>query len=643
MPIATLARAELAYGHVPLLDRVDFVIEAGERLALIGRNGAGKSSLLAVIAGSRQLDDGNLRITPGARIAMVEQEPRFAADATVLEAVAAALGPEGALVQEYEEAAKRLVDSDGAAAERLAEIEARIEKAGAWDTRRRLLAAIERLGLDPKRQVANCSGGEQKRVALARALAAEPDLLLLDEPTNHLDIDGIAWLEAWALGYRGALLMVTHDRVFLDRVATRIVELDRGRLLSFPGSYAAYQERKAAQLDVEHVINAKFDRFLAQEEVWIRKGIEARRTRNEGRVRRLEALRRERARRQERQGQVGMAIDDTQRSGQLVAEFTTVAKAFAGRPIVRDLNLTLMRGDKLAIIGPNGAGKSTLIRLMLGELDPDGGRVRRGTRLEVAYFDQFRAALDDEATLVDAISPGSESVDTAAGRRHVIGYLGDFLFPPERALAKVGALSGGERNRLLLARLFARPANLLVLDEPTNDLDIDTLELLESLLQQFNGTVVLVSHDRRFIDNVATQVLVAEGGGQWTENPGGHADWEAVLARRALARTELGDAAVDTQRASPRDVRRSRDDTARKLSFREVRELEELPGRISAIEAEQAHLNARLADPDIYTRAPAEVGPARERIEAIEGELMALLERWEALEQRREAVATKTL
>ncbi|MBL8379789.1 MAG: ATP-binding cassette domain-containing protein [Burkholderiales bacterium] len=642
MPIATLVRAELAYGHVPLLDRVDFAVEAGERIALIGRNGAGKSSLLAVLAGARLLDDGAVRITPGARVGVVEQEPRFAAHATVLDAVAASLGQEGALLQEYEEAARRLDDTDGAAV-RLAELETRIEKAGAWDARRRLMAVIERLGLDPARLVAQCSGGEQKRVALARALACEPDLLLLDEPTNHLDIDGIGWLEEWALGYRGALLMVTHDRAFLDRVATRIAELDRGRLLSFPGSYAAYQERKAAQIDVERVVNAKFDRFLAQEEVWIRKGIEARRTRNEGRVRRLEALRRERARRQERQGRVAMAIDDSQRSGQLVAEFTAVSKAFAGPPIVQDLDLTLMRGDKLAIIGPNGAGKSTLIRLMLGELAPDSGSVRRGTRQEVAYFDQFRTALDDEATLVDAISPGSESVETAAGRRHVIGYLGDFLFPPERALAKVGALSGGERNRLLLARLFARPANLLVLDEPTNDLDIDTLELLESLLQQFNGTVVLVSHDRRFIDNVATQVLVAEGGGRWTENPGGHADWEAVLKRRASARAEHSGAAADAPRASPRDARRGRDAAPRKLSFREARELEELPGRISAIEAEQAGLNARLADPDIYTRAPNEVGPARERIEAIEGELMALLERWEALEQRREAVATKTL
>ena len=535
MPLATLERAELAFGHFPLLDRADFSIDAGERVALIGRNGAGKSSLLAVLAGNRPLDAGTRWLKPGLKLAVVDQEPLLGPDKTVFEAVAGGLDKQYELITRYHHVLAHAAD-DPAALSELPELEARMAETGAWDAERRVDMAIERLGLPAERLIAECSGGMKKRVALARALVAEPELLLLDEPTNHLDIEGIAWLEELVRGFRGAVLLITHDRMFLDRVASRVVELDRGRLLSYPGNFAAYQERKAAQLEVERVINAKFDKFLKAEEVWIRKGIEARRTRNEGRVRRLEQLRRDRSERRERQGAVNLAVDDSSRSGRLVAEFTSVSKGFAGRLVVRDLNLRILRGDKIGIVGANGAGKSTLIRLMLGDIEPDSGDVRRGTKLEIAYFDQFRAALDENATLVDTISPGSEWVETsAAGRKHVMTYLADFLFPPERANAKVSALSGGERNRLLLARLFARPANMLVLDEPTNDLDIDTLELLESMLQDYAGTVVLVSHDRTFLDNGSRRCWWRRGTGAGPKipvvTPNGRRCWHAGRRR----------------------------------------------------------------------------------------------------------------
>ena len=632
MPLATLERAELAFGHFPLLDCTDFSIDVGERVALIGRNGAGKSSLLGVLAGNRPLDAGTRWLKPGLKLAVVDQEPVLGPDKTVFEAVAGGLTEQYELITRYHHLLTHSSDDTEALSE-LPELEARMAETGAWDAERRVEMAIKRLGLPADRLIAECSGGMKKRVALARALVAEPELLLLDEPTNHLDIEGIAWLEELVKGFRGAVLLITHDRMFLDRVASRVVELDRGRLLSYPGNFAAYQERKAAQLEVERVINAKFDKFLKQEEVWIRKGIEARRTRNEGRVRRLEQLRRDRSERRDRQGAVNLAVDDSNRSGKLVAEFTDVSKGFAGNTVVRDLKLRILRGDKIGIVGANGAGKSTLIRLMLGDIEPDGGEVRRGTKLDIAYFDQFRVALDENATLVDTISPGSEWVETSgAGRKHVMTYLADFLFPPERANAKVAALSGGERNRLLLARLFARPANMLVLDEPTNDLDIDTLELLESMLQDYAGTVVLVSHDRTFLDNVVTQVLVSEGEGRWTENPGGYTEWQAVLARRAAAAVKPMEAAAN----APASARPAETVAKRpKLSFKEARELEALPATIKALEAEQETLNQRLANPDTYVKAPQEVAPAKARIEVIEVELMAALERWETLEKKR--------
>ena len=633
MPLVTLDNASLAYGHVPLLDRAQFAVDPGERVALIGRNGAGKSSLIQVISGLRILDDGTLWKKPGLKFAVVDQEPELAPNDTAYEAVAQGLAEQYALLDEYD----RLIASgaeDAATMDRLNDVQHQLTESGGWEIKRHVDMALKRLGLAPDVLVSSCSGGMKKRIALARALVSDPEVLVLDEPTNHLDIEAIAWLENLLLEFRGAVLFVTHDRAFLDRVATRVVELDRGRLLSFPGNYAAYQTRKAEQIEVEKVVNAKFDKFLAQEEVWIRKGVQARRTRNEGRVLRLESLRRERNARRERQGRVTIAVDDGLRSGKLVTEFEHVTKAFGGQTVVRDLSMRILRGDKIGIIGPNGAGKSTLIKMMLGELEPDSGSIKQGTKLEIAYFDQFRVALNDEATLADTISPGSEWVEVNGARKHIMTYLSDFLFPPERANAKVSALSGGERNRLLLARLFARPANILVLDEPTNDLDIDTLELLETLLQDYAGTVILVSHDRAFLDNVVTQVLAYDGDGRWVENPGGHSEWQAYLARRAEGR--VAERVGETAKAPAADVAAAPAEKRKgKMSFKDARELESLPGKIAALESEQATLSARLANPGTYNEAGVNINALNARVTEIEGELLVALERWEELEKKR--------
>ena len=651
MPLIVLEKAELAFGHVPLLDRADLSIEAGERIALIGRNGAGKSSLLRILNGTGMLDDGRVIKETGLRLALVDQEPRFIENDSAYAAVASGLGEEHALLDEYEVLLMQETHDDASFA-RMAELEPLLAESGAWDLKRRIDMALEKLHIDPKALVGAASGGMKKRIALARALVGEPQLLILDEPTNHLDIESIAWLEDLLVAHKGAVLFVTHDRAFLDRVATRVVELDRGRLLSYPGNFSAYQTRKAGQLEVERVVNAKFDKFLKEEEVWIRKGIQARRTRNEGRVLRLEALRRERAARSERSGRVNLAVDDSSRSGKVVAELTDVAKSFGARVIVKELTLRILRGDKIGLVGPNGAGKSTLIKLILGDLEPDAGEIKRGTKLEVAYFDQFRTKLDDEATLADTISPGSDWVEIGERKTHVMTYLSDFLFPPERAKAKVSSLSGGERNRLLLARLFARPANLLVLDEPTNDLDIDTLELLETLLQDYTGTVILVSHDRAFLDNVVTQVLVhtpdAANPGSWTENPGGYSEWQAVLKRRfAQGRRPESVVAQGVQkngspnRPAPTVSGHVVNEKRVKLNYKEGRELDALPGRIAALETEQKMLEQKLADPATYdaTAAGAAGGAGiaalRARFEIIETELMQALERWDVLENKR--------
>ncbi len=635
MPVLSLENACLAFGHVALLDHAALQVDAGERIGLIGRNGSGKSSLLKALAGLGSLDDGTIWRQPELSIAYVAQEPEFGGHETVFEAVASGLGGIARLLAEYHEATLKVGAGGTAALEHLQHLQTQLEARDGWRLNSRVEQAISRLALDGEARVDALSGGGRKRVALARALVGEPQLLLLDEPTNHLDVDGILWLEELLRSYAGAIIVITHDRVFLDGVATRIVELDRGRLVSFPGRFAAYQERKEFMLNEEALANARADKLLAQEEVWIRKGVEARRTRSVGRVARLERLRRERAARREQQGQVDFRRVRGEASGKLVAELELVAKRFAAstgdKTVVRDFSCRILRGDKIGLIGPNGSGKTTLLRLILGELAPDAGSVRLGSRIEVAYFDQFRSQLDPEAALVDVISPGSDYVEIGGTKKHVIGYLEDFLFAPQRARSPVKSLSGGERNRLLLARLFARPANVLVLDEPTNDLDIETLELLEALLQDYDGTVFLVSHDRAFLDNVVTQTIASEGEGRWKEYVGGYSDWLRQRPAPAAPKTDVPAARADAaSSAKPAATAPER----RKLSYKEQRELEALPDRIAALEGEQGVLQARLADPAFYREPTEAQRQAQARLAELDSEIDAMLERWAELEAR---------
>ncbi|NSL57069.1 ATP-binding cassette domain-containing protein [Uliginosibacterium aquaticum] len=633
MPLLTLENACLAFGDVALLDHSELVLEPGEKVALIGRNGAGKSSLLRALAGQAKLDDGTVWRQPGLKVAYVAQEPDFALDRTVFATIADGVGEAARLIADYHAAAHALAQGEEAALGRMAELQHQLEAGGGWSLHHKVEQVIDRLRLDGDVQVASLSGGGIKRVALARALAGEPDLLLLDEPTNHLDVEAIGWLEELIRAFRGGVVVITHDRAFMDNVATRIIELDRGRLGSFPGSFSEYQRRKAEMLEMEAKSAAEFDKFLAQEEVWIRKGVEARRTRNEGRVRRLEGLRSERAERRDRIGNVNLQLDRGEKSGQLIAELTDVSKAFGTKTVIQNFSARIMRGDRIGLLGPNGAGKTTLLKLILGDLEADTGSIRRGTKQQIAYFDQFREALDPEAPLTEVISPGSDYVEIGKTRKHVIGYLEDFLFSPQRARSPVKSLSGGERNRLLLARLFARPANILVLDEPTNDLDVETLELLEDLLQSYDGTVFLVSHDRTFLDNVVTQTLAAEGNGKWREYAGGYYDWLRVkTAERETA--EKNDAGKTSTAKPVESERKATTNRSVKLSFNEKRELEALPGRISSLEAEQAELQQQLADPDIYRTRGADVPAMNARLAEIDEALLELLERWEALEAK---------
>ncbi len=632
MALLSLSNAHLAYGHLPLLDGADLSLEAGERLALIGRNGAGKSSLLKVLAGLERLDDGLLQQQGGLRRVYVAQEPLFEADATVFDAVADGVAEARALRARYEAHAP---DDD------LDALQTRLEALDGWTWEQRVETALQRLQLDADMAVTSLSGGMKKRVALARALVAAPDVLLLDEPTNHLDIDAIEWLQDLLNDWRGALVFVSHDRAFIDAVATRIVELDRGGLRSYPGSFAAYEATKARELEDESLASARADKLLAQEEVWIRKGVEARRTRSVGRVARLQDLRAQRRARREQLGQVTLSLDAGLPTGKIVAELTDVTMRFGDKLLIDGFSATILRGDKVGLIGPNGVGKTTLLKLILGELEPSAGRVRRGTNLRVAYFDQMRAALDLDATLVDTISPGSEWIELGQEpktvRKHVMSYLTDFLFSPERAHSPVRTLSGGERNRLLLARLFALPANVLVLDEPTNDLDIDTLDLLEELLQDYAATVFLVSHDRRFLDDVVTSTIAWEGDpvfggrpGLWREYEGGYSDWKQQRERgRVVVATSPAPGAAPSAAPSAAAAR-----PRAKLSYKEQRELDELPARIEALEAEQARIAQTLAGSAIYIDEPQRVGLLNARHAEIEAELMAALERWELLGAR---------
>jgi ATP-binding cassette subfamily F protein uup len=654
MAVISLSNAQLAFGHVALLDHAEFSLESGERIGLIGRNGTGKSSLLRVIAGQAKLDDGLLVLQQGLRITYVEQEPQFDDESLIFDAVAGGIAHIREALTTYYQLSEQLGSADDTALmERLHELQVELDVADGWNLNNRIETTLQRLQLDGQRQISTLSGGMKKRVALARALVAAPDVLLLDEPTNHLDFSSIQWLEELLREFRGSLLFITHDRSFLDKVATRIVELDRGRLQSYDGNFSAYQRRKADQLVIEDIEHAKFDKFLAQEEVWIRKGVEARRTRNEGRVRRLESLRLERSRRRDQQGQVKLALSAGEQSGKLVAELIDVRKAYGDRVIVNDFSATILRGDKVGLIGLNGAGKTTLLRLILGEQQPDSGTIRQGSRLQIAYFDQMREQLNEEASLAETISPGSDWVEVNGNRKHVMTYLGDFLFAPERARSPVKSLSGGERNRLLLARLFAKPANVLVLDEPTNDLDIDTLELLEQLLEEYAGTVFLVSHDRVFLDNVVTQVFVAEGEGRWREYVGGYSDWERVRApiepveskkptqksTASPSAVSSGDSAATTSSATTATATTSSAAVAKpkKLSFKEQRELEQLPKLIADLEAEQTSISARLADPSLYRQSPSEAQQLNQRYAEIDTLLAQSLERWEEIESRVQA------
>ena len=634
MPYITLEKAALAYGHVPLLDHVNFQLDEGERVGMIGRNGGGKSSMLKVLAGQAALDDGIVWSAPGVRICYVSQEPELNVEATVFDEVARGLGELQQIITDYHHLSHQLAEPDAdyeSLLEAMQPLQTKLEAQNGWAVQARIETAIQRLELNADSRVGDLSGGVRKRVALAQALVAEPDVLILDEPTNHLDFSSIEWLEGLLNNFRGSVLFVTHDRRFLDNVTTRIVELDRGNLSSFPGNFAAYLRFKELMLQDEAVLNAKFDKVLAQEEVWIRQGIKARGVRNEGRVRRLEQLRRERSARRERVGKVDMNLEVGDRSGKLVAELSHISKSFGDRQVIKDFSCRIQRGDKIGLLGPNGSGKSTLLKIILGELAPDNGKVHMGTKLAVAYFDQLRAQLNEDATLADTISQGADFIEIGGVRKHIISYLGDFLFAPERARSPVKSLSGGERNRLLLARLFSRPANVLVLDEPTNDLDIETMELLEDLLAEYDGTLFLVSHDRAFLDNVVTQVIAFEGDGQLMEYVGGYEDWVRVKKQQALNRASVS-ATVPVKTLPQVEAIKSKPVT--KLSFKEARELEQIPERIASLEQEQEELAATLGAGNLYRDNPTHAKQLQERTVILEDELLQLMARWEELESR---------
>jgi ATP-binding cassette subfamily F protein uup len=640
MSLITLQNACLAFGHVSLLDHADFFLQPNERVALIGRNGAGKSSLLKVLAQQITLDDGALVRQQNLTWVYVPQEPDLSMYATVFEAVAAGLGEIWHTLQRWQTIQTHLEQGDDSAAllDEMAELQSVMEQHDGWQLQYRIDTVIQQLSLSADAALSGLSGGTLKRVALAQALVQSPDVLLLDEPTNHLDITSIRWLEDLLMRYSGALVFITHDRTFLDALATRVVELDRGNLRTYPGNFSAYQQIKADQLAIEAVENAKFDKLLAQEEIWIRQGVEARRTRSVSRIQRLEDMRQDRQQRRQQQGRVQLSVDEGQTSGKIVAQLEHVDLAFGDKVIVKQLTTTILRGDKLALIGGNGVGKTTLLRLLLGQLNADSGKVQLGTNLEIAYFDQMRDQLRPDDSLLDTISPGSEWIEINGQRKHVMSYLGDFLFAPERARSPVKSLSGGERNRLFLARLFARPANLLVLDEPTNDLDIDSLELLEELLQNYAGTVIIISHDRTFLDNVATSSLLAIGDGAWEEHAGGYTD--ALQARERMAKIpatppKTNASATTSDKAVPHVTPTTTSPASpisRKLSYKEKQRLAELPQCIHDLETEQTAIQHELASDSIYRDQPKRVAQLSERLEVIETELLELLSEWDKLE-----------
>jgi ATP-binding cassette subfamily F protein uup len=626
MALVSLQNIKVSFGGPLLLEGVDLSIDRGERVCLVGRNGTGKSTIMRLITGDVKPDGGAIVFQQGVRIALLTQEVPRHLSGTIFDVVSGAFGEQGKLLTAYHHVSARLAhDHSEKLMAELEDVQHKFESAGGWQMQQRVEEILTRLQLPEDAEFSELSGGLKRRVLLARALAGAPDLLLLDEPTNHLDIDSIAWLEEFLFSFGGTLLFVTHDRALLQKLATRIVDLDRGRLTSWPGSYQAYLELKQAALDAEAVENAKFDKKLAAEEVWIRQGVKARRTRNEGRVRALKELRRIRSERREVTGAARMQMQEAERTGKLVIEAIGVGHGYGGPQVVRDLSTTIIRGDKIGIIGPNGSGKTTLLKILLGELKPQQGTVRHGTNLEIAYLDQHRAQLEDEKTVQDNVANDSDYVTIHGNRRHVIGYLQDFLFTPERARSPVKVLSGGERNRLLLARLFAKPSNVLVLDEPTNDLDIETLDLLEELLLEYAGTVLLVSHDRAFLNNVVTSSLVFEGGGSVNEYVGGYDDWVRQIRNKREASVAM---TREKKPAAPLPQK----EKPRKLTFREQKELDGLPQRIEELDAEQQAIVAAMADPAFYRESGMKVAETTARLEAVEKELADAYKRWEELE-----------
>jgi len=627
MPLVVLDQISHAYGHLPLLDRAALQVEPGERIAIIGRNGTGKSTLMQIIGGELAPDAGTVWTQPGARVARLVQDVPLSANLPVFDVIAEGLGGLGALIANYHHAAVEVATNySDEAMTRLGDYQHELEERDGWSLEQRVELIVTKLGLPSEAIVDTLSGGWKRRVLLARALVSQPDVLLLDEPTNHLDIEAIEWLETFLMEYAGAVIFVTHDRTFLERVATRIVEIDRGMLTSWPGNYATFERKKEEWLANEELQNTKFDKKMAAEEVWLRRGVKARRTRDEGRVKALMAMRAERAVRRAQMGNVRMQVDQADASGKMVFEAKGLSHAFGASPVVKDLALRVMRGDRIGLIGPNGAGKTTLLRLLLGDLTPQAGEVRRGANVQVAYYDQQREQLDPDRTVVDTVGDGADTVTVNGVPKHVHGYLADFLFSPERARSPVRALSGGERNRLLLARLFTRPANVLVLDEPTNDLDLETLELLEAQLVEWPGTLLLVSHDRRFLDNVVTSTLAFEGGGKVQEYVGGYEDWlrQSKLPVATFAKASAP-APVDKQASSPKKRKAKR-------SFKEEKEYAELPKRIAALEAEQKQLQTTMARPEFYKDGAQAITTTMARVGAIEQDLLTAMARWDQLD-----------
>jgi ATP-binding cassette subfamily F protein uup len=632
MPLLRLSNVSIAYGTHALLNNADFQLDAGERVGLLGRNGEGKSTLMKIIAGNVQPDHGDIWQQPGLRLAWLEQTPELPDDATIYDAVAGGLGELGEWITRYHAMSLTMDYDDDKALNELGDLQHKLEAHNGWHFQQRVETTLSKLDLPGELKINGLSGGWKRRVALARALVIEPEVLLLDEPTNHLDFESITWLEEQLLNFQGAVLFVTHDRSFLQKLATRIVDLDRGNLVSWQGSYDDYLTRKAAALEDEANQNAEFDKKLADEEVWIRQGVKARRTRNEGRVRALERLRAERAQRRNTQGTSKISLDRGDASGKKVIEVNDISFAYGDRQIIKHFSTLIQRGDKIGLIGANGAGKSTLLKLLLKQLEPDSGTVEQGTRLEIAYFDQLRDQLDPEMTVADTVADGNDFVEISGNQRHVMSYLGDFLFAPARARSPVKSLSGGEKNRLLLARLFTKPANLIVMDEPTNDLDLETLELLEEKLVDFDGTLLLVSHDRAFLDNVVTSVFVLDGSGEVDELVGGYTDWI-----NHVKQTKQAEAVKVTKQEKPAAPAPTRTATKKKLSFKEQQELAKLPELIDELETKQAELNRQISEPEFYKQDPITVAKTLDELKQIDEKLEQVYLRWDELEALTEA------